>query len=93
MTIDLIHETGRVYALDDTGSLMAEISFPETAPGRVTINHTYVRRSLRGHGVGNKLVRAAINSIRDGGLKAVATCPFAIKWLDEHPDERDVLME
>jgi predicted GNAT family acetyltransferase len=31
--------------------------------------------------------------VRAAGSKAIATCPFAVRWFDEHPEERDVLAE
>jgi predicted GNAT family acetyltransferase len=91
MNIDFKHESNRVYALGSAGSMIAEITFPETAPGRVNINHTYVHKSMRGQGIGDKLVRAAIHNIRSANLKAVATCPFAVKWFENHPEYGDIL--
>ncbi|MDR1705188.1 MAG: N-acetyltransferase [Clostridiales bacterium] len=93
MNIDIIHEPSRVYVLGSSGSMVAEITFPQISPGRVNFNHTYVSPSLRGKGVAHKMIRAAVNDVRAAGLKAVATCPFAVKWFGEHPEEGDVLAE
>ena len=53
--------TNRLYKEDENGKLIAEVTFPETAPGVYTINHTFVDGSLRGQGVAGKLVQAAVN--------------------------------
>ena len=58
--IPFLREPTRVYALDGSGRLVAEITFPETAPGVYTIDHTFVDASLRGQGVADQLVRAAL---------------------------------
>jgi predicted GNAT family acetyltransferase len=48
--MELFYEENRFYAMDTKGSLLAEITFPFTAPGKVDINHTFVDASLRGQG-------------------------------------------
>ena len=53
--IPFLREPTRVYALDGSGRLVAEITFPETAPGVYTIDHTFVDASLRGQGVADQL--------------------------------------
>ena len=53
----LQYEKERVYALNEDGKLVAEITFPETAPGVYTMDHTFVDPSLRGQGMADKLVR------------------------------------
>ena len=57
------------------------------------IDHTFVDGSLRGQGVAGQLVQGAADQIRGRGMKAVATCSYAVKWFDSHPDQRDLLAE
>ena len=66
--MELQFEPTRVYGLDGGGRLVAEITFPCTQPGIYTIDHTFVAPSLRGQGMADKLVRAALEQIRAGGL-------------------------
>ena len=84
---DLIKETSRIYARDETGRLVAEITFPMTEPGIYCINHTFVDASLRGQGMADKLVRAALEQIRSNGGTPAATCSYAAAWLKKHPDQ------
>ena len=84
----LQYEKERVYALDEGGKLVAEITFPETAPGVYTMDHTFVDPSLRGQGMADKLVRAALAQIRENGGTPAAACSYALSWLEKHPDQK-----
>ena len=52
----------------------------------LNIDHTEVDDSLRGQGVGMKLLEALIAHAKSEGLKVSATCPFAVAMLDKHPE-------
>ena len=84
--MELTRETTRVYALNEEGKLVAEITFPMTAPGVYTIDHTFVDPSLRGQGAADALVRAALEQIRENGGRVEATCSYAVRWLEKHPE-------
>lgn len=83
----LTHEITRIYAQNEDGKLVAEITFPMTAPGVYTIDHTFVDPSLRGQGMADKLVRAALEQIRKNGGTPAATCTYAVSWLEKHPEQ------
>ena len=78
-------EAEHIYAEDENGRLIAEITFP-AQNGRATINHTFVDDSLRGQGVAGKLVKAACEKILADGNKIAATCSYAASWLEKHPE-------
>ena len=82
--MELTRETTRIYALDDSGKLIAEITFPMTEPGVYTIDHTFVAPSLRGQGAAGQLVQAALVQIEETGGQAEATCSYAVRWLEQH---------
>ena len=84
------YEDERVYAENENGELVAEITFPETVYGVANIDHTFVAPSLRGKGVADKLVRAALQQIEETGRQPVATCPYAEHWFSKHPEELEV---
>ena len=54
---------------------------------RLVLIHTGVPEELGGHGIGGKLVTAAIDRAAREGLTIVPMCPFARDWLERHPDE------
>ena len=78
-------EPGRIFATDETGKLLAEVTFPEQA-GVAVINHTFVDGSLRGQGVAGQLLRAVADTLRQDGRKAKATCSYAVHSFEPHPD-------
>ena len=80
----LIHEPSRIYGTDENGKVIAEITFPLTAPGVYTIDHTIVDSSLQGQGVAGQLVQAAVYDIQSQGGQVQATCSYAVKWLEKH---------
>ena len=82
---------GRIWAEDQAGKLVAEITFPETRPGVADIDHTFVDASLRGQGAAGRLVEAAAAQLRRRGMKAVLTCSYAQKWFGDHPEQGDLL--
>ena len=77
-------ENNRIFQEDETGQVIAEITFPETSHGVFVIDHTFVDSSLRGQGIASKLVQAAVDEIKKRGGHVKATCSYAAKWLSEH---------
>lgn len=91
--MEFCSEPGRLWANNEAGQLMAEITFPEEQPGVANINHTFVDGSLRGQGVAGQLVQGAVDQLRQRDMKAVATCAYAIKWFEGHPEQQDLLVK
>lgn len=58
---------------------------------RIVFTHTVVPPEIEGRGVGSKLVRGALDQVRDRGLKVIAQCSFVRAWIDRHPEYRDLL--
>ena len=84
--------SNRITAVEKD-QVLGEITFPETAPGMVVIDHTWVDPSLRGQGAAGKLVQAVVDALRQSGRKARATCSYARTWFENHPEAADVLAE
>ena len=58
---------------------------------RIVFTHTVVPPELEGRGVGSKLVRGALDLVRDRGLKVVPQCSFVRAYMQKHPETRDLL--
>lgn len=52
---------------------------------RLILIHTGVPDELEGRGVGSALVRAAVSTAIDQDLTLMPLCPFANRWLKDHP--------
>lgn len=53
---------------------------------RLVLVHTEVPDELGGHGIGGRLVTAAVAHAASEHLTVVPWCPFARRWLHDHPD-------
>jgi hypothetical protein len=54
---------------------------------RLFLLHTEVPEALGGRGIAGQLVRASIRRAEADHLTIVPWCPYARRWLKEHPDE------
>lgn len=84
-------QPGYIFARDENGKLLAEVTFPERE-GVAVINHTFVDDSLRGQGVAGQLLQAVADTLRREGRKARPTCSYAVHWFATHPEEQDLLV-
>ncbi len=82
--MDFIKEENRIYLEGKDKKTLAEVTFYEIEDGVYNIDHTFVDDSLRGQGIGSKLVEEAVDLITSKGAEVQATCPFASKWLEEN---------
>jgi predicted GNAT family acetyltransferase len=57
----------------------------------VTFPHTEVLEQFEGQGLASELVAGALDDVRVRGKLIVATCPYVAKFIDTHPDYKDLL--
>lgn len=69
----------------------AELTYARKGGDRIVIDHTGVPRELGGRGVGQALVRRAVEDAMANGVKIVPACSFAAAQIEKHPEWRDVL--
>jgi uncharacterized protein len=58
----------------------------ERSPGALVLIHTEVPPSFRGEGLGEALVKAALDAVHAEGLRIVPVCPFVKAYLRKHPE-------
>jgi predicted GNAT family acetyltransferase len=63
----------------------------EDAPGRRTFTHTGVPPELRGRGIAEQLVRAALADARAGHVKVVPACSYVARFIERHSEFQDLL--
>jgi predicted GNAT family acetyltransferase len=59
--------------------------------GNIVFTHTEVPAALEGKGVGSRLIKGALDDVRNKGEKIVAECSFVAAYIDRHPDQQDLL--
>ena len=90
MEMEFQYAPGRIFAQDETGKLLCEVTFPVRG-GVADLNHTFVDESLRGQGMAGKLMAAAAEQLRKEGVKVRPTCSYAVSWFEKHPEQADLL--
>jgi len=82
---------GRFYIKVD-GQIKAEMTYSIRADAMV-IDHTGVDVSLKGQGLGYKLVEASVNYARSKQLKILPLCSFVMAVFKKRPEYNDVLKQ
>jgi uncharacterized protein len=67
------------------------VAYYRMAPGVITFIHTEVPQALSGRGIGTKLIRGALETVRAQGLKVVPQCPFVSAFMGKHSEYNDLL--
>lgn len=85
------HGKKGAFYIEENEEWVAELTYFRSAPGVMTIDHTEVDEKLRGQGIGEDLVKTAVEFARANSLKIRPVCPYAKKVLDGRPEFQDVL--
>jgi predicted GNAT family acetyltransferase len=81
----------RSYDAFVDGEVAATIVYEHAGDRRVVFTHTFVEPRFRGRGVGNALVRGALDDVRAKGLTLTNFCDFVGRYIDAHPEYADLL--
>jgi predicted GNAT family acetyltransferase len=63
----------------------------EMLGSRMAFTHTFVPPELRGRGIAEQLVRAALADARAAGRKVVPACSYVAKFIERHREYQDLL--
>jgi predicted GNAT family acetyltransferase len=74
--------------LGDGSVAVAEYTLPA---GKIMFTHTEVPPAHEGEGIGSALIRLALASARERGLKVIPICPFFAAYIKKHAEEQDLL--
>ena len=58
---------------------------------RIVLTHTFVPPELRGRGLAEHLVRAALAHARQHKIRVVPACAYVATFIERHPEFRDLL--
>lgn len=79
------------YYIKQNDILLAEMTYVMSGEKTFIIDHTFVDSSLKGQGIGRKLLDALVEHARKNHLKIIPLCPFAKSVFDKDETIRDVL--
>lgn len=54
------------------------------------LTHTGTEPAFRGRGLASAVTQAALDDVRRRGEKVRPSCPFAVDFLDDHPEYADL---
>lgn len=78
------------FYIEQDGKRVAEMTYVQSMPTVIIIDHTGVSTALEGQGVGAKLVAAGVQHARENNWKVVPLCPFAKAMFERKPEYADV---
>lgn len=84
-SFDVLHETNQQRFIVSTSEGQAELDYVRTGSS-VNFHHTFVPPTLRGRGIAELLVRAALTWAADEKLNVEASCSYVARFLDLHPE-------
>ena len=61
--------------------------------GTMTLPHTEVDPSMGGQGIGTTLIAAVLTAARERGLTVLPYCSFVRHYIQQHPEEVDLVAE
>ena len=79
------------FFLEKNSEVLAELVYVMAGQKKMIIEHTEVDESLRGQGVGVKLLEALVEFVRTEEIKVIPLCPFANATFKKRLDLQDVL--
>ena len=89
--IDVVHnDDANRYELYVDGEL-ASIADYRQQTGALVMHHTETRDTFRGRGLAAKLVRGALEDVRERNLKVVPSCWFVADFIEANPEYRDLV--
>ncbi|SDJ53554.1 hypothetical protein SAMN05421874_102131 [Nonomuraea maritima] len=60
-------------------------------PTKIIFTHTEVLPEHEGQGLAGKLVGHALQASADTGLRVVPSCPYVARYIERHPEFKDLV--
>ncbi len=87
------NESKGLFYIENNGKIIAEMTYSLAGTDKMIIDHTEVDTSLKGQGIGYKLVEASVLYARENQIKILPMCPFAYTVFKKKPEYGDVLFK
>lgn len=85
------HPDAHRYEIRVDGRLVGFAAYREQGTDRRIFTHTEIDRSQSGHGLGGRLIGAALDDMVARGRTVVPLCPFVVAYLRDHPGYLDIV--
>lgn len=92
MTLTILDdEAAQRYEAREAGDLAGFIDYV-VRRDRIALIHTEVLTSHKGRGVGERLVRFALDDARQRGLRVIVICSYVRAYVEHHPEVHDIVL-
>jgi uncharacterized protein len=88
---EIKHGQNKFYIGKDEADPKAKITYQKDSNGNFIIDHTFVSDELRGQGTAGQLVNVVVDYARQEGVKIVAECSYAKKYIEKN-NLHDILL-
>lgn len=78
------------YEIYVDGQLAGHAEYRPLSGARM-LPHTEIDGRYENQGLGSRLIRYALDDVRERGLNAVPTCPFVSAYIRKHPEYLDLV--
>lgn len=85
-------EKGGYFSAEKDDRNAGRINYSRSGDGNIIIEHTEVNSEFQGQGVGQDLVKNAVEFARENNFKIISQCSYAKKILGRNSDYEDVLI-
>ncbi len=90
-SVTVVHNAEKQrYEVRDDDAVVGYTQYPPDDDGRLVFDHTEIDKGYSGQGLGGKLVGFALDDVRERGKRIVAICSYVDKFIEKHPDYRDL---
>jgi predicted GNAT family acetyltransferase len=91
MPVEVAHNSEESrYEIFVDGRLVGVADYRDVGDA-VVFPHTEIEPRMRGHGLGEKLVRGALDDVRRARRAVVPRCWYVAQFIDENPEYRDLV--
>lgn len=94
MSIEVLTEESRVVAVALPERIqVGELTFSRHGEKQVIFNHTYVSPSYRGDDIAKRMLKAAVEQMRQEGRKIIPQCSYVARVFSHDANYADVLVQ
>lgn len=91
MQVTIEHDQERGQFVADVGGRRSYLRYTFDPSGSLDLLTTFVHPEVRGRGIGEKLVSAALVYARENSYEVIPSCWFVETVVERHPEYRDLM--
>ncbi|MEE2030524.1 GNAT family N-acetyltransferase [Rhodococcus chondri] len=89
--VTVVHNADKQrYELRDDDAVIGYTQYHPDGDTQLVFDHTEVDDGYSGQGLAGKLVRFALDDVRERGKRVVAICPYVDNFIGKHPEYQDL---